>query len=134
MSETSIVGTSQIGFIPTDDNVLLEGKATNSCLGLKEKNYDKGKLFSYKIAGFGPHVTDLTVGDTVKIMTGSESLIAGLDNANSFDSMTKMLKGLSNKEYTELIEGLIKKNGTAELEFTEYFITKRYAILGIYTK
>jgi len=128
-----IVGTSQIGFIPTDDNVLLLGSAYNSALGFLNKNYDAGKLFTFKVIGFGNKVTDLLLDDNVKIMPGQEGIITIKDNLESFDAISKMLKGLKSKEYEEFIQDLSKRTGSTDLKFSEYFIVKRYAVLGIYS-
>lgn len=128
-----IVGISTIGFVPTNDNILVEGTAMNSCLGIKEKKPDDGKYFTFKVIGFGKDVVDLQIGDAIQLMNNSVTKITGIENAKSFESMTKMLKALSNKEYTELIEDLLKRTNHADIEFMEYFVAKRYAVLGIYT-
>jgi predicted DNA-binding antitoxin AbrB/MazE fold protein len=129
----NVIGSSTREFIPTDDNVLVVGKARNSILALTDNKPESTEFFTFYVEGFGKNVTDLSIGDCVKLMPGSEGRIILKSNDKSFEQISSTLRKLTSKEREEFFASIEKQpDGRKMLDFHEYFVVKRYAVVGIF--
>lgn len=126
--ELESLGTTIVSVMPTDDNIIVEGTAVNSSLGFNTKKYDEGEKFTYRVVGFGNKVTDLTIGDIVKVMPGSFTDCTLNDNDKTFERVSKELSKLSPVEFRNYQSTLPPHQ---KVPFIEHFLVKRYAILGV---
>jgi hypothetical protein len=101
-------------------------------MGFLNKTYDQGEVFSLEVIGWGEKVEGLTMNAKVKVMPNAEGRIDYNPNPESFESITKLLKGLKKLEYEDFVQDLTKNTGSSRVKFVEYFLCKRYAILAVW--
>ena len=126
--QTTDLGTTTVSIMPTDDNVIVAGKALNSSLGFFNKKYDEGEKFTYEVVAFGNKVIDLKIGDIVKVQPGSFTDCTLEENDKTFDRVSGEINKLTPIEFRTLQNGLPTHQ---KVTFIEHFLIKRYAILGI---
>jgi len=116
------IGTSLVELVPTDDNIIVKATAMNTVVSCLAETQDANEVFTYEVVGFGNAVEDIKLNDIVSIMPHALNQIVLSDNKESFKDVVRHIKKLTNKEREAL---------PTRVNFTEYFICKRYAIQGI---
>lgn len=130
----SYVGKSRLHLVPTDDNILLAGKVRLSLLSFSKDKPDEQETFKFYVIGFGNKVEDLNFDDEVKTMPNMAGMVNIPNNFRSFAKLSTMIRRLNPKEYKDYADSLVAdEDGIKRIEITEYFLIKRYAILGVYT-
>lgn len=127
------IGTSLVTLVPTDDNVLIKATAFNSREGFVAGTQDEKEKFTYTVAGFGYKVTDLILGDVIKVLTHSLNKVSIDENKTSFESIVNSVKSLNKKDIEKFLTER-SEDGSRKIEFTEYLLCNRYAIIAILPK
>ena len=126
------IGVSTVSFIPVDDCILIKGTAYNSALSVANATPDEKENFKLHVAGYGAKVKDVELKDEVVVMPNSLKALTIPENEKSFEKIHNHLRSLRAKELEDFINSLPANN--KKLEFEEYFVIRRYEILGIFTK
>ena len=125
-------GTSNVNFYPTGNYVLVKMESSVSILGLATKKYNDEKAIPVlTIAGIGPKVVDLEIGDRVFIpMDKAFPTVYVPNNERDPETLHDYYRTLQTKQPLEFNK-LLKDPSTNSVTVVLYGIFNEFQIQGV---
>jgi len=104
--ESNERGQSLVNIVPRNNNVLIKMEFVASVFAIssgKPSNEENNMKVKYSIAGFGPLVKDLTLGEEVLMKMGEYERVNVKGNNNSLESLKALYDTMKKSELNDLI-------------------------------
>lgn len=127
--ENNAQGVSNVNVVPRGNNVLVRMSFKESILGIRSGKPSKASeaKVTFLIAGVGPNVPDLKIGDEVLMELVEYTDIPVEGNFNGIKTLLELYRKMDNSEFQKLLES----SETNKVDVIQYGIFPEFQIKAL---